>query len=318
MSVTGIVRLIGIKALELLPVLVAVSVMTFGAMSLIPGDPVTVILGNSASAETRELLREQLGLNLPLVDRYVTWVTNAIQGNLGVSYVTRIPVAASIAQRLPVTVELILVSQVLALGVSIPLGVWTAYRAGSVIDRVSTVGAFAMIAFPPFVLAVLLSSVFAAGLGWFPTTGFVSLGDPIGNARSIALPVIALAAGSGAVYLRLLRTEMARTLEQDFILVARAKGLSTSRILIGHALRPSSFPLVTVVSLTLGGLIGGALVIEIIYGLPGIGRLLYDAISRRDYIVIQGVVAFIAIAYVILNFVLDVMYAILDPRLREG
>lgn len=319
MTVTGIARVVGAKLLATLPVLLAVSVLTFGVMNLIPGDPVTAILGNTATAETRAALAEQLGLNRPWHERYLEWLLAALRGDLGTSFLSRTPVSELISQRVLVTIELLVLSQIIALAIAVPITVWGAYRPGRALDKISTVSAFVLISLPPFVIALVLSYLFASLLGWFPTAGFTPLFiNPWENLRSLLLPSLALAAGSAAVYARILRADMRRTLEQDFIAVAKAKGLTTSRILLGHALKPSSFSLVTVVGLTLGSLIGGALVVEIIFGIPGIGRLLFDAISRRDYIVVQGVVAFIAVGYVLVNLVVDILYVFLDPRVRHG
>lgn len=319
MTVTGIARLVGSRLLATLPVLLAVSILTFGVMNLIPGDPVTAILGNTATPETRELLAEQLGLNKPWLERYGDWLWAAVRGDLGTSFLSRQPVTELIGQRLLVTVELLVFSQLLALAVAVPVTVWGAYRAGRALDRTATFSAFVLISIPPFVVALVLSYIFASLLGWFPTAGFTPLlENPLENLRSLFLPSVALAAGSAAVYARILRADMRRTLEQDYILVAKAKGLTPTRILLAHALKPSSFSLVTVVGLTLGSLIGGALVVEVIFGIPGIGRLLYDAISRRDYIVVQGVVAFIALGYVLVNATVDVLYVLLDPRVRRA
>lgn len=319
MTVTGFARVVGSKLLATLPVLFAVSLLTFGAMDLIPGDPVIAILGNSATAETSAALAEQLGLNRPWFERYLTWLGAALQGDLGTSFLSRVPVSDLIGQRLLVTTELLIFSQIIALVVAIPVTVWGAYRPGRKLDRAATVSSFVLISLPPFVVALVLSYVFASLLGWFPTAGFTPLfANPLENLRSLLLPSLALAAGSAPVYSRILRADMRRTLEQDFILVAKAKGMTTGRILLGHALKPSSFSLITVIGLTLGSLIGGALVVEIIFGIPGIGRLLFDAINRRDYIVVQGVVAFIALVYVLVNLLVDILYILLDPRVRNA
>lgn len=310
---------VGLRSLAMLAVLFAVTVLTFGAMSLIPGDPVIAILGDRATEETRRSLIQQLGLDRPPVIRYFEWLGRSLTGDLGQSYRTGEAVTDSLLQRFPVTLEVLIVSQVLAGAIAIPVAVWSAYRAGRSFDRVSTVGSFFFVALPPFVLALVLSYVFAGSLRWFPTAGYEPLSEGLFvNIRSVFLPSLALALGSAAVYIRLLRAEMIQTLEQDFMLVARAKGLLTNRILLKHALRPSAFSLVTVIGLNLGSLIGGALIVEIIFGLPGIGRMLYDAISTRDYLVVQGVVVFIAVGYVLVNFIVDLTYAALDPRVRRG
>lgn len=313
-----IAALLGRKIIKVVPVLAAVSILTFLFMSLLPGDATTAILGNAASVETREALRAELGLDRPLPERYADWVTSALQGDLGRSLRNHEPVTEAIAGRLPVTLELVVLSQLLAVVVAIPVAVWSAFRPGRLLDQLATFGAFAAIALPSFILAVILGYVFAYRLAWFPTSGYVPFrDDPAGNLHRMVLPVVSLAAGSAAVYLRLLRGEMLRTLEQDFVLVAEAKGLSTRRILLVHALKPSSFPLVTVVGLTLGNLIGGALIIEIVFGLPGIGRLMYDAVLARDYVVVQGAVGLIAAGYVVMNLLVDISYSLIDPRVRH-
>lgn len=309
----------GGKVLSIIPVVIAVSVLTFVLMSLIPGDPTTALLPNTATEEVREALRRELGLDRPLIVQYLDWAGGALTGDLGISYRSRIPVAESIAQRMPVTVELLVLSQLLALAVAIPVAVVSADRRGGRFDRAATAIAFGVISLPNFVLALLLGYVFALQLGWLPSSGFVPLQQNIiGNLRSVLLPTITLAAGAAAVYVRLLRAEMISTLDQDFILVAKAKGVPRRRILYGHALRPSSFPLITAVGLTMGSLMGGALVIEVIFGLPGIGSLLYSAITNRDYMVVQGVVLVIAVSYAVINLLIDLLYGILDPRVRRG
>ncbi len=319
MTVTGIIRMVGSKLLATLPVLLAVSILTFGVMNLIPGDPVTAILGNTATPETRAALAEQLGLDRPWLERYLDWLAAALRGDLGTSFLTRAPVSELIGQRLLVTVELLVFSQLIALAIAVPVTVWGSYRPGRLLDKTATVSAFVLLSLPPFVVALFLGYVFSSLLGWFPTAGFTPLlSNPWENLRSLFLPSLSLALGSAAVYARILRADMRRTLEQDYIVVAKAKGLTTARILLGHALKPSSFSLVTVVGLTLGSLIGGALVAEIIFGIPGIGRLLFDAISRRDYIVVQGVVAFVAVGYVLVNLLVDILYVLLDPRVRRA
>lgn len=315
---SGLVR-VGLRILGMLAVLFAVTVLTFGAMSLIPGDPVIAILGERTTVETREALIRQLGLDRAPVERYLDWLARALNGDLGKSYRTGETVVESLAQRLPVTLEILVLSQLMAGIVAVPIAVWSAHRPRRLFDRVGTFGSFFFVALPPFVLALVLSYVFSGLLHWFPTAGYAPLGRGLlDNLRSVFLPSVTLAAGSAAVYIRLLRSEMIQTLEQDFILVARAKGLPTWRILIKHALRPSAFSLVTVIGLNLGSLIGGALIIEIIFGLPGIGRMLFDAISSRDYLVVQGVVAFVAVGYVFVNFLVDFVYSVLDPRVRRG
>lgn len=307
------------KLIGLAAVLLVVSFATFMLINLIPGDPATAILQQEASPEALAALRADLGLDQPLLTRYLDWLGGVLQGDLGRGYKTNQPVLDAILQRLPVTVELIVLSQVVALAVAVPLGIATAYRAGSRFDRLTTVASFTLLALPNFVLGLVLIYVFGVQLDWFPPTGYTPLSEsPMDNLRSVTLPTITLAAGSVAVYQRMLRTEMASTLREDFVMVARARGVPVRRVLLHHAFRPSAFSLVTVVGLTIGNLIGGALVVEAIFGLPGMGRLLVDAILAREYVVVQGVVGFIAVGYVVIGFLIDLVYTVLDPRVRHA
>jgi peptide/nickel transport system permease protein len=214
---------------------------------------------------------------------------------------------------------LIVISQVLAVAVAIPLGIIGGYRIGSSTDQFLTTATFILVALPPFVLALVLILVLAVKAGLFPAAGYVSPGESLlGNLQSVALPSLTLALGSMAVYQRVLRSEVAGTLQEEFIAVARAKGLSVRRILLVHALRPSSLPLVTVLGLTIGNLIGGTIVVEQIFGLPGVGTMLVNAIYSRDYITVQGAVLVIAVGFVAINLVIDATYALLDPRVRKS
>ncbi len=307
------------RLLQLVPVLLAVSALTFLMINLLPGDPVDAILGTDAPEEQREVVRADLGLDRPLPQRYADWLGGVVQGDLGRSYRTNQPVWDMLASRLPVSLELMVLAQLLALSVAIPLGVLTAYRRDSVLDRTASGTSYALLAAPPFVMAVLLIYIVAVRLQWLPATGYVRLtDDPWDNLRSLALPAIVLALGPMAVNMRLLRSDMIGTLQEDFILMARAEGLTPRRILFGHALRPSLLPLLTVVGINVGALIGGAVIIEQLFALPGIGSLVVDAIFNRDYLVLQGAVLLIAVAYVMVNLVVDLLYTTLDPRIRHG
>ncbi len=306
-------RLVSVPA-----VLIAVSVLTFLLMSALPGGPVIAILGTGATPENIAALTERLGLDKPLPVRYLDWLFGALRGDLGVSLSSNTPVSKLILQRLPVTLELMLLSQVLALGVAVPIAIITAWRARRPLDRVVSALSFTALATPPFVVAVVLIVLFAVTIPLFPATGYVPIDKGIGlNLRSITLPAIALALGPCAVYTRLLRTELIGTLGQDFVTVAAAKGLSPRYVLMRHALRPSLFPLITTAGITIGSLISGAVLIESIFGLPGIGTLLVNAIYSRDYVLIQGVVLVVTVAFVLINTIVDLLYVVLDPRLRS-
>lgn len=316
------------RALHLVAVLLSVSFATFLLTSLLPGGPEDAILGPFATEESVAALRHELRLDDPIPVRYARWLADAVTGDLGRSYTQQVPVAELLADRLPRTLELLLLAQVLALGIAIPLGVLAAYRAGGWLDRAINTSAFAMLSLPSFVVAVVLVFFLALGgisvggvrLGAevFPATGVVPLSEsPLGHLKSMFLPALAIAIGQIAVYMRLLRTEMLATLQEDFITTARAKGLPVRRILLRHALKPSSFSLLTVAGLNVGQLIGGAVIIETIFVMGGVGDLLVRSIFTRDYLVIQSAVLVIAIGFVLVNFLVDVLYHVLDPRVRH-
>ena len=305
---------------QLALVLFLVTLFTALLVSLLPGDPAEVIIPFGDESD-REALREELNLDDPLPLRYVAWLGDFVSGDLGNYYRQSItePVADRVTQAAPVSLLLMLYAQVLALIIAIPLGVLTAQRAGSFFDKFSNTTAFGVLAIPNFVLALVLSYVVGVELGWLPPQGYVRFSNDIGNhARSMILPSISLAAGQVAVYMRLLRTDMVATLQEDFILMAKAKGLSNRRVLWRHALRPSSLTLLTVAGLNVGTLVGGALIIEIIFTLPGMGVLIFQAISERQYVAIQSLVALIAVAFVLVNVAVDLLYAALDPRIRSA
>ncbi|QGG93912.1 ABC transporter permease [Actinomarinicola tropica] len=312
--------LIGRKLIGLVPVLLAASFLTFMLLSLLPGDPALQILGMSnPTPEQIEQVREELGLNDSLPVRYWNWLSDAATGDLGSSFQTRQTVTAAIGERLPVTAQLMVMSLSMAVVVSIPLGVAVAYKAGSLFDRGVTAVTFGLLSIPNFVLALFLIIVFAVELGWFPATGWTRLSDSVPDSlRGAFLPSLSLAIGNVAVLTRLLRTDMIATLQEDHVVMAKAKGLPTRQILFRHALRPSSFSLMTVLGLQVAALLSGTVIIEQIFALPGLGRLLLDRITNRDYIMVQGLVLFLATVYVFVNFAIDILYSFLDPRIRHG
>ena len=311
--------LIARKLAGLIPVLLAVSALTFLLLTLLPGDPAFAILGPSATHDAVIKLHHQLGLDQPMVVRYGHWLAHVLTGNLGRSYLSSQPVLSAIKERLPVTVELVLLSQFVALLFAVPLGILAGRRPNGILDRVSTGGAFGFLAVPNFVLGVVLVYLFAVRYHLFPATGYTPLTkDPFQNLRSVVLPVITLAMAEIAAYLRLLRSDVITTLQEDYIVMAKAKGLPDRRIMLRHALRPSLFSLVTVAGLNFGRLIGGTFIVEIIFQQPGIGLLSIQSIYGRDYVVVQGTVLLIAVAYVLANFVVDVAYGLIDPRVRHA
>jgi peptide/nickel transport system permease protein len=307
------------RLLYLIPVLLAVSLLTFLIASLLPGDLAYVILGDQATPDKVAALRHDMGLDQPILWRYLSWLGHVLQGDFGRSFRTGQTVLQVVSERLPVSLELMFLAELGALAIGIPLAIACAVRSGSAFDRFMTGAAFSMLSVPAFLAAILLIYLFAVELRWLPATGYVPFAeDPIGNLRCFVLPALTLALGEWPVLMRVLRSDMIATLQEDYIAMARAKGLKPSRILLVHALKPSSLTLITVTGINIGRLIGGAVIVESIFALPGIGRLLLGAIYTRDLIILQGVVLFVALGYVLMNFIVDMLYAILDPRIRHG
>jgi peptide/nickel transport system permease protein len=307
------------RLLYLVPVLVAVSLLTFLIASLLPGDLAYVILGDQATPDKVAALRHDMGLDQPIWWRYLSWLSHVLQGDFGRSFRTGQTVLQAVAERLPVSIELMLLAELAALAIGIPLAIACAVRSGSAFDRFMTGSAFGMLSVPAFLSAILLIYLFAVELRWLPATGYVAFAeDPIGNLRCFVLPALTLALGEWPVLMRVLRSDMIATLQEDYIAMARAKGLKPSRILLVHALKPSSLTLVTVTGINIGRLIGGTVIVESIFALPGIGRLLLGAIFTRDLVILQGTVLFVALGYVLINFIVDLLYAVLDPRIRHG
>jgi peptide/nickel transport system permease protein len=301
-----------------LAVLLAVSMISFALVAFLPGDLALLMLGDSATPETVAIARRELGLDRPLYARYLLWLGNALQGDFGNSVRSGEPVVAAILGRLPVTLELMTLTIALSLLLSIPLGVWTGYRREGMTDRTVLSVSMIFVSMPSFLLGVLLIYFVALQLQWLPATGFIPLSESItGNLQTMALPVLALALHDVPVYLRVLRSEIIQTLQQNFILLARAMGLPIGKILVRNALRPASLNLVTTVGLGVGRLLGGALTIEVLFGLPGIGQLLVESIYQKEYLVMQAIVLFVAAGFVAINLLVDVLYVVLDPRLRE-
>ena len=307
------------RLLYLVPVLVAVSLLTFLIASLLPGDLAYVILGDQATPDKVAALRHDMGLDQPIWWRYLGWLGHVLEGDFGRSFRTGQTVLQAVAERLPVSFELILLAEVAALAIGIPLAIACAVRSGSAFDRFMTGSAFGMLSVPAFLSAILLIYLFAVELRWLPATGYVPFSeDPLGNLRCFVLPALTLALGEWPVLMRVLRSDMIATLQEDYIAMARAKGLKPSRILLVHALKPSSLTLVTVTGINIGRLMGGTVIVESVFALPGIGRLLLGAIYTRDLIILQGVVLCVACGYVLINFIVDMLYAVLDPRIRHG
>lgn len=306
-----------LKSLRLCVVLLLVTVLTFLLVNILPGDIAYDIVGQDPSEGEIEAIREELGLNKPVLQRYGIWLAGIFQGDWGASYRTGEPVLEAILSRFPVSFQLMLMAQVFAMMLAVPLGVLSAYRANRTADRVVGVLAFGSVSVPAFSVAILLILLFSLYLGWLPATGYVPITQDFwGNMAAMVLPALSFALAEWTILMRTLRAEMIGVLQEDYIAMARAKGMGDLRILFAHALRPSSFALITLLGLQVGNLIGGSIIIESIFGIPGVGRLLINAIYARDFIMIQGCVTFIAVAYVLVNFTVDLSYSFLDPRVR--
>ena len=306
------------RLLQLAVVAFIISILVFLLVHLLPGDPATIILGPNDNPHNRAVLFKQLGLNKPLIQQYTTWLTSVFHGNLGESYLDHESVTHIIATGWPIDLELIIISQVIAFAVAIPLALVTSRRPNRPVDNVSTTGTFGMLALPPFVIAPIMVAIFAVGLHWFPATGYVPFTqDPATNLHDMILPSLAITAGSIAVYYRLFRSDMISTLQEDFITMARSKGLSSRWIMWRHAFRPSSFSLLAAAGVNIGALIAGTFIVEYLFALDGLGFSLVAAVNQRDYLVVQGITLVIAIAYVVLQFIIDFVFTVVDPRVTR-
>lgn len=310
-------RAVGQRLLHLVGVLFLVSVSALILVDLSPGDPALEVLGPEASDEQIAFVHRELGLDKPLPTRYVEWVGDALHGDLGRSFRTKLPVAHEIRGRIPVNIELSVLALVLALLIAIPLGAYAAHVREGRFDRISSGVTSLMLSSPPFLTATILVFILSVKLKLLPVAGWTPMTEDLHqNLRHIALPVFAMAMLELSQFSRLLRSDMVDTLDQDYILAARSIGLPRRQILFRYAFRPSSISLVTVASIALGRLIGGSVIMEQIFALPGLGRLVLVAIQGKDIIVVQGVVLFVGAIYVALNMIITVLYAWLDPRIR--
>ncbi|WP_018502783.1 ABC transporter permease [Parafrankia discariae] len=311
------VQLVVPRLLRAAAVLLLVGLGVSLLLELTPGDPAFALLGDQASADQISAVHRALHLDDPFATRYWHWMSGVVRGDFGTSYLTGEPVLTSVGQRMQVTGELVLLALAVALVISVPVGVLTAHRADGWADRSWSMASSALISTPPFVLALFLVYLLALQVGGLPATGWVAPADSLGeNLRHAVLPVTTLALALVPTYSRMLRADMIATLQEDFILTARSRGLPVRRILFRHALRPSSFSLVTLTGLSVGQLISGAVVVEVLFALPGIGQLVVTSVVAKDVPVVQGVVMFMAVVYCVATAVTDVLYGLLDPRVR--
>ena len=297
------------RLLLTIPVLIGVATLVFSLIHLVPGDPVQAMLGESASPQDVAQLRTKLGLDRPLYEQYVTFAAGVVRGDLGVSLRTNQPVTTVIFERMPATMELAVSAMVVAIVFAIPLGIIAAVRKDTRIDHAATTLALVGISMPTFWLGPLLAIIFSVWLGWFPVSGR-------GTLANLVLPAITLGAPLAAILARMTRASVLEELRELYVLAARARGVSEARAVLAHAFRNSLIPIVTVIGLQFGAVLTGAVITETIFAWPGVGRLLVQSISARDYPAVQGCILLIALTYVSMNLLIDVLYGFLDPRIR--
>ncbi len=307
------------RLLAMVPVLFLVSLIVFAVIHLIPGDPAVIMLGEEATPQSIAALRKDWHLNDPLPVQYVSWLSHVLRGDLGNSLQNHQPVTEAIAERLPVTFEVTLFSIVIALIIAIPTGVLSATRRNSSADLASTTVALFGVSMPSFFLAILLIFLFSLKLRWLPPIGFTPITEnPLANLRGMILPSVTLGTAAAAIIARLTRSSLLEVLDQDYIRTARAKGLGERLVVYGHALKNAMIPVLTVIGLQIGILLGGAVITETIFVLPGVGRLVVTSIFSRDFPMVQGVVLFLSVTYLFVNLAVDILYSLLDPRIRYG
>ncbi|MFJ8927512.1 ABC transporter permease [Streptomyces sp. NPDC102364] len=310
-------------ARHLLRNLLVVLLVTMGSvalLSLAPGSAASVILGENATPRAVAELNAKLGLDQPLWEQYAHWLKGAVTGDLGTSPVTNESVLHAVVDRLPVTLELAVLGMVISLSVAMLLAVVSASREGTTVDRTMTALSSVLLSVPAFIAGPVLIYVLAMQFGWFPVSGWAAIGDAgLGaNLQTAILPALAIALTEIAAFHRALRADLISTLQEDFIGAARAKGLRHGYVIFRHALRPSSFSLVTIAGLNVGRMIGGTVVVETLFSLPGLGQLIVSSIVSRDLIAVQGIVVFIVVVYVVVNTLVDLSYSWLDPRVRKA
>jgi peptide/nickel transport system permease protein len=305
------------RLLATLPVMVMVAVVVFAMLRLTPGDPAAILAGDDATGAQLELIRQTMGLDKPIATQFAVWMGQLLHGDLGVSLLSGTPVLSMIGQRIGPTVALALATIVLTILVAVPLGVIAAKRRGKLLDRaVMTLSVFGF-SVPTFVVGYLLIYLFSLKMGWFPVQGYKPAGDGFWPfAQRLVLPTLALSGIYVALVARITRSSIIEVMSQDFIRTARAKGAGETAILLRHALRNAAVPIVTVIGIGIASLITGVVVTESVFNLPGLGRLVVEAVLARDYPVIQGLILLFSFTYIMINLVVDVLYTVFDPRIR--
>ena len=302
---------------RLFAVLLIVTFASYSLVRLLPGDPAVALLGPQAPPDQIAAFRREMRLDQSAFTSYFSWLGDLVGGDFGTSFKNGIDVTRLLWQRIPVSVELMILAEFLALVVAIPVGVGTGYLAGRLPDRLWTFLSYIAIAAPTYLVAVVLIYIFPVQLGWFQVSGYTKLSDGLGaNLSSLALPAVSLAFIQTAIFTSVLRSDIIDTLREDYMDSARARGLGTTRLLFKYALRPSSLSLLTVIGLSVGSLLSGAVIVESMFGIPGLGSLLYEAVQSKDLPVMQAVMVLLVVAYVVVNLLVDWLYRVVDPRVE--
>lgn len=305
------------RVLSLIPVLLVVSIVIFGIIHITPGDPASVILGEEASPEQIQELREQLGLNEPIYMQYIHWITDVMRGDLGTSYFMKEPVSDAIFEHLKPTASLAALAMIISIIIAIPIGIAAANRQGTITDQSMMGFALLGMSIPSFLLGLLLIILVGVQLRWLPVAGYQPLSAGVWtHLKYLIMPAVSLGSIQAALIARMTRTSMLEVLNMNYIKTARAKGVKNRLIVYKHALRNAFLPILTVLGQTFGTLVAGAVVTETIFNIPGIGQLIINSVERRDYSVIQGVVLFVTLSYVFINLFIDLLYGLIDPRVR--
>ncbi|GIG29802.1 ABC transporter permease [Cellulomonas marina] len=317
MTLGGVARFLGRRLLHSLVVLLGVLVVVFALVHLVPGDPVRIALGTRYTQESYEALRAASGLDRPLATQFLSYVGNALTGDLGVSFRTGQPVTLTLLDRLPATVSLAVVGLVVALLVALPAGIWSGLHEGRVSDAIVRVTSQAGVSVPDFWLGQLLIVGVALGLGLLPTSGYAALSDdPVQWGRHVALPGLTVGLVAAAIMTRYIRTAVLDVAHAGHVRTARSKGLPASVVMRRHVVRNALIPILTITGIQLATILGGVVVVEVVFAWPGLGRLTYDAVASRDYALVQGAVLLVAVLFLLVNLVVDVLYSLVDPRIR--
>lgn len=307
------------RLLLAIPVILLVTIMVFSLMHLIPGDPATVILGQEATPEAVAAMRAQLGLDRPIVIQYLTWLWGVLHGDLGRSLVDHTPVAKLILQRLPATLELTVGTFVIALLIALPAGIFSAARRGTWIDYLSSGFALGGMSIPHFWLGMMFIVLFAVKLGWLPASGYVPFTqDPVTNMMAMIMPMVATGLREAAVLMRMVRSSLLEVLDADYVRTAYSKGLKEKTVILDHALKNAFVPVLTSSGLMIAGLLGGLVITESIFSIPGYGKLIVDSIFTRDFVTVQGAILVSALLVVLVNLIVDLLYTVIDPRIKLG